>query len=55
MRLNTFAAALPFLGGAVALARRAEDEEALTPIPRGYILEYSQVSAVRSPYSTNND
>lgn len=43
MRLNQFTAALPLIGGALALARRAEDEEAPAVVPNSYILEYSQV------------
>ncbi|KAH6690349.1 subtilase [Plectosphaerella plurivora] len=44
MRLDHFTAVLPFLGGALALERRAEDEEPTAPVPLGYILEYSHTS-----------
>lgn len=43
MRLDHFTAVLPFIGGALALERRAEDDELTAPVPLGYILEYSQV------------
>lgn len=49
MHLTRFTAALPFLGGVLALARRAEEDDASVPVPKGFILEYSQVGGRQYP------